>query len=294
MKKFLISIFTIIPVVAFGFYLFKSSEVSIQALSDLSGYTGATSTQEIIKKVEEKIAELPPVLSKKDYPESRLSVGGILDWTNRQRQTNGSLISLSQNSKLNRIASLRRIKDMFEKEYFEHKSPLGIGASDIAHDVGYEYILVGENIAQGNFKSDEDLVQAWMDSSGHRANILNKRYTEIGIAAERGLYKGKKVWLAVQIFGRPLSLCEEPDYSIKKSIDEGENKIDLLDIKAKVYYFEIKSMEKGKMENVEQYDKKIGEYNEIVEQIKLLSNEIKNLVLKYNGQVRVFNACIEK
>lgn len=293
MKKFLISIFTIIPVVAFGFYLFKSSEVSIQALSDLSGYTGATSTQEIIKKVEEKIAELPPVLSKKDYPESRLSVGGILDWTNRQRQTNGSLISLSQNSKLNRIASLR-IKDMFEKEYFEHKSPLGIGASDIAHDVGYEYILVGENIAQGNFKSDEDLVQAWMDSSGHRANILNKRYTEIGIAAERGLYKGKKVWLAVQIFGRPLSLCEEPDYSIKKSIDEGENKIDLLDIKAKVYYFEIKSMEKGKMENVEQYDKKIGEYNEIVEQIKLLSNEIKNLVLKYNGQVRVFNACIEK
>ena len=295
MKKFLIATIILIPIASFGFYFLKKAEVSVPTLNDVSNYIKATSTRKIIKKVEEKIAELPPVLSKKNYPESRLSVIGILGSTNKQRKENGSLPSLSQNSKLSRIASLR-IKDMFEKEYFEHQSPSGVGASDIAYEIGYEFILVGENIALGNFRSDEDLVQAWMDSPGHRANILNNRYTEIGIAAEKGLYKDKKVWLAVQIFGRPLRLCNEPDYSIKKSIGEAENKINLLDIKARAYYFEIQSMEKENMEDedIEEYNKKVGEYNEIVRQVKLLNSGIKILIEKYNSQVKVFNACIEK
>lgn len=293
MKKFFISIAIFVPIIAFGFYFFKSSEFAVPTLTDLSDYIEATSTQKIIQKVEEKIAELPPVLSKKDYPESLLSVGGIFNFTNRQRETNGSLPALSQNSKLNQIAGLR-IKDMFEKEYFEHKSPSGVGASDIAYDVGYEFILIGENIALGNFGGDEALVEAWMDSPGHRANILNKRYTEIGIAAERGLYKSKEIWLAVQIFGRPLNLCNEPDYSLKKPISESEERISLLNIKAKAYYFEIESMKKGNIEAVEEYNKKVGQYNEVVRQIKILSSELKGLIDEYNNQVKVFNACIEK
>lgn len=293
MKKFLIFVVIFLSVAAFGFYFFKSSEFVVPTLTEISNYIEATSTQKIIQKVEEKIAELPPVLSKKDYPESILSADGILDFTNRQRKANGSLLPLSQNSKLNQIASLR-IKDMFEKEYFEHKSPSGVGASDIAYDVGYEFILVGENIALGNFGGDEAIVQAWMDSPGHRANILNKRYTEIGIAAERGLYKGKEVWLAVQIFGRPLNLCNEPDYSLKKSISESEERIDLLNIKAKAYYFEIESMKRGNIEDVEEYNKKVRQYNEVVRQIKILNSELKSSIDKYNSQVKVFNICIEK
>lgn len=293
MKKLLVTIFIIIPLVVIGFYFLNSLELAVPSMKDLSSYIRATSTQNIIQKVEDKLADLPPVLSKKDYPKSLLSSSGILDFTNKQRKANGSLPALSQNSKLNQIASLR-IKDMFEKEYFEHKSPLGVGASDIAHDVGYEFILVGENIALGNFSDDEDLVQAWMDSPGHRANILNNRYTEIGIAAERGLYKGKKVWLAVQIFGRPLSLCAEPDYSTKNFMNEFENKIDLLDTKAKIYYSDIKSMEEGVTGNPEEYNKKVSEYNEIVKQIKFLSDGIKILIDKYNSQVKIFNACIAK
>lgn len=290
MKKLLIFVTIFIPLAVFGFYLLKSPEVSVSTMTD---HISAISTEKIIHKIENDIAILPPILSKKDYPESSLSVGGIFNWTNKQRKENGSIPPLSQNSKLNQIASLR-VKDMFDKEYFEHKSPSGIGASNIAYDVGYEFILIGENIALGNFSGDEAIVRAWMDSPGHRTNILNSRYAEIGIAAERGLYKGKKIWLAVQIFGRPMSLCEEPDYSIKKSISESKNEIDLLDIKAKAYYFEIKSAEKGKIENVEEYNKKVGQYNEIVGQMKILSGGIKNLVDKYNRQVKVFNVCIEK
>ena len=65
MRKLLIFITVFIPLVAFGFYFFKLSEVEVPTLKDLSDYIEATSTQKIIKKVEEKIAELPPVLSKK-------------------------------------------------------------------------------------------------------------------------------------------------------------------------------------------------------------------------------------
>ena len=291
MKKIVILI--IFLFFTFWFYFYQSLKVSIPILKEVSDYIETTSTQKVIRKIEEKIAELPPVLSKKDYPESVLSIEGIINFTNKQRELNSSLSPLFQNSKLNQIASLR-IKDMFEKQYFEHKSPSGIGASNIADDIGYSFILVGENIALGNFNGDEDVVQAWMDSPGHRVNILNSRYTEIGIGVEKGLYKGKKVWLAVQIFGRPLSLCAEPDYSIKKMINELENKISLLDIKIKVYYLEIQSMEKGKIKDIEEYNKKISQYNETINQIKSLNGDIKNFIDRYNSQVRIFNVCIEK
>lgn len=292
MKKTFIYIISFAIFIAVGFYFLKSQDISIPTLNDLSSYIKSTYTRDIIQRVEKKISALPPILSVKDYPNSTLSIDGILNETNRQRKENGSLPSLLENPKLDRIASLR-IKDMFEKGYFEHKSPTGIGASDIASDVGYDFILIGENIALGNFNGDKALVQAWMDSPGHRANILNSRYTEIGIGAEKGKYNGKEVWLAVQIFGRPLSLCNEPDNSIKKSIDEGENFINVLDIKAKAYYFEINAMKNSGIKNADEYNKKVREYNDIVNQIKNKESGLKILIENYNNQIRIFNACVK-
>lgn len=289
MKRLLISVSVLAPIAALGFYFLKMSDEAVYKISD---YLTSTSTQEVIKKIENKVSALPPIFSEKDYPKSNLSVEGILNWTNKQRKINGSLPLLSKNSRLNQIAFLR-IKDMFAKEYFEHNSPQGIGASDIAHDVGYEFILVGENIALGNFDGDEALVQAWMDSPGHRANILNNRYTEIGIAAEKGLYKGKSVWLAVQVFGRPLYLCKQPDYALKKIINERESKIDLLNIEAKAYYFEIQEMKNAGIRNANEYNKKVAAYNEIIKEINSLVAEIKSMIEKYNSQVKIFNACVQ-
>lgn len=292
MKKTFIYIIAFAVFITAGFYFLKSQDISIPTLNDLSSYIESSSTRNIIQRVEKKISALPPILSVKDYPNSTLSVSGILNETNRQRKENGSLPSLLENLKLDRIASLR-IKDMFEKGYFEHKSPTGIGASDIASDVGYDFILIGENIALGNFNGDKALVQAWMDSPGHRANILNTRYTEIGIGAEKGKYNGKEVWLAVQIFGRPLNLCNEPDSAIKKSIDEGENLINILDIKAKAYYFEINSMKNSGIKNADEYNRKVREYNDTVNQIKSKESELKILIENYNNQIRIFNACVK-
>ena len=292
MKKIILYTIAVAVFIVGGLYLFKFSTISIPTLNNLSSYIEATSTRNIIQRVEKKISALSPILSPKDYPDSNLSIIGILNETNRQRKENGALPPLSQNSKLNRIASLR-IKDMFEKGYFEHKSPTGIGASDIASDVGYEFILIGENIALGNFKDDKSLVQAWMDSPGHRANILNNRYVEIGIGAEKGKYNGKEVWLAVQIFGRPLSLCNEPDSVIKKSIDEGENLINMLNIKAEAYYFEINSMKNSGIKNAGEYNKKVREHNNIINQIKSKESGLKILIENYNNQIKIFNACVK-
>ncbi len=292
MKKFLIYAVALIVFAIAGFYLTNFSNVYVPTLNDISARIKATSTRNIIRKVEDKISALSPILSGEDYLNSNLSKIGILNETNRHRQENGHLSPLLQNPKLDRIASLR-IKDMFKNGYFEHKSSTGIGASDIAYDVGYEFIVIGENIALGNFQDDKALVQAWMDSPGHRVNILNDRYTEIGIGAEKGLYNGEKKWLAVQIFGRPLSLCDGPDKMMKKLIEESESVISLLDIKAKVHYFEINSIKSAGIKNVDEYNEKVREYNGIVDQVKNKESEMKILIENYNKQIRIFNGCVK-
>jgi uncharacterized protein YkwD len=50
-----------------------------------------------------------------------------------------------------------------------------VGVGDLSKEVGYGYILIGENLALGNFKDEESWWKAWMDSPGHRANIFNNK-----------------------------------------------------------------------------------------------------------------------
>src|SRR5262249_8345343 len=114
-----------------------------------------------------------------------LTQAGVIKWTNIQRQENGALPALTVNAKLNESAQLK-LKDMFAKQYFEHVSPSGVGPDGLANEVGYAYASIGENLALGNFADDRALVQAWMDSPGHRANILGKSYREIGVAVGKG------------------------------------------------------------------------------------------------------------
>ena len=132
---------------------------------------------------------------------SRLSVAGIIQCTNRARAENGGLPPLSENSLLDAIAS-ERAADMIQKQYFAHYSPSGEGATDVAQRAGYHYKHLGENIALGSFQTDEKIVTAWMQSPGHRQNILSDGCSEIGVAAKRGRMKGEDVWVAVQIFGQ--------------------------------------------------------------------------------------------
>ena len=93
---------------------------------------------------------------------------------------------------------------MFAEQYFAHESPLGNDMVALAGTYNYPYRTIGENLAIGNYLSSQQMVTSWMNSSGHRANILNTSYTEIGVAVVRGTFEGREVWIGVQIYGKPI------------------------------------------------------------------------------------------
>ncbi|MBR8838528.1 MAG: hypothetical protein DSM106950_32135, partial [Stigonema ocellatum SAG 48.90 = DSM 106950] len=102
----------------------------------------------------------------------------VVDLTNQQRQQAG-LQPLQLNDKLEHAANAHS-QDMALNHYFSHNSLDGSPASDRAKNEGYQYSTFGENIAAGQ-ATPEDVVQAWLNSPGHRANILNPNYHDIGV-----------------------------------------------------------------------------------------------------------------
>ncbi len=231
----------------------------------------------------------PPLRSAIDERNSVLTQNGTLEWTNYERKQNG-LQPLTTNALLNQAAA-NKLADMFKQQYFEHVSPDGLGPSDLADNVGYAYVVVGENLALGNFSDDKKLVEAWMNSPGHRENILNPRYQEIGIAVGKSLFEGRQVWLAVQSFGTPLSSCPSIDQELKEQLDQNQARITQLQSQLAVMRADI---DNTKQSNSERYNAKVAEYNALVDTLNTLIAETKAIVEQYNTQVNSFNACLKK
>lgn len=124
----------------------------------------------------------------------------LVDETNINRDVNG-VPMLRVNSALVEAARLKA-EDMAKRSYFAHTSPDGITPWHWLNVVDYRYTAAGENLAV-NFIDSTDVTNAWMSSPTHRANILNKNYTEIGVAAATGSYKGRESIFVVQFFGAP-------------------------------------------------------------------------------------------
>lgn len=103
----------------------------------------------------------------------------LVDAMNRERAAYG-LKPLHLNQELS-LAAGDRIDDMFAKHYFSHVSPDGIDPFSWADKRGYDYSEIGENLAVG-YPTADDVVDGWMHSPGHRANILKADFDEIGIA----------------------------------------------------------------------------------------------------------------
>ncbi len=245
----------------------------------------------IFEEIKEDISTPPPLIGSLFEQETFLTVNGVLFWTNQNRSQNGNLPALQTNSKLN-VAAQNKLKDMFVQQYFEHDSPQGKAAADLAKEAGYDYISIGENLALGNFEDDEALVKAWMDSPGHRANILNPKYTEIGVAVGKGTYKGKKVWMAVQEFGRPASSCPTVNSNIKTQINFLQAEVDSLAAELSVKKQELDSSDPKTKAEYEEYNRKVSEYNNLV---KIYNNKVDvlgSLKQEYNSQVRAYNACL--
>jgi uncharacterized protein YkwD len=99
-------------------------------------------------------------------------------------------------------AAQEKLNDMFQKNYWDHYGPNGETAWDFIDNNGYSYHLAGENLARG-FINSQEVVSAWMNSPSHRANILNDRFREIGVAVGSGKIKGQATTVIVQLFGEP-------------------------------------------------------------------------------------------
>lgn len=89
------------------------------------------------------------------------------------------LPALKNDWELARVAE-HKSQDMATKKYFDHTSPTYGSPFTMLKNYGISYRSAGENIAQGQ-RTAVEVVNAWMNSSGHRANILNKNYTHIGV-----------------------------------------------------------------------------------------------------------------
>ncbi|TYS57881.1 sporulation protein [Sutcliffiella horikoshii] len=110
----------------------------------------------------------------------------VIELTNAERRKNG-LSDLKADASLSNVAR-DKSKDMQTNNYFSHTSPTHGSPFDMMRDYGISYNTAGENIAMGQ-RSPEEVVQAWMDSEGHRKNILTPDFTHIGVGyVEEGNY----------------------------------------------------------------------------------------------------------
>ena len=102
----------------------------------------------------------------------------VVRLVNEQRQKNG-LKPLTANWELSRVARYKS-QDMVDNRYFAHNSPLYGTPFQMIKAFGISFRTAGENIAYGQ-RTPKQVVDTWMNSSGHRANILNSSYTQIGV-----------------------------------------------------------------------------------------------------------------
>jgi len=117
----------------------------------------------------------------------------VLKLVNDERAKNG--LSVLEFSSEAAAAADVRAKEIVSN--FSHTRPNGTSCFTVLSEMGVKYMGAGENIAKGQ-RTPEEVVKDWMNSPGHRANILNKNYTKLGV----GCYKSGSTYYWAQMFLR--------------------------------------------------------------------------------------------
>ena len=183
MKKFLISLISVIGIFSIGATAATTHTV-------VSG----DSMWKIAVKYEVGLCELtdanPKIVNPAlIYPGQIITIptvdSGVLNYesevvrlVNEIRVKNG-LSELKEDWELSRVARYKS-QDMKDNKYFSHTSPVYGSPFQMMKNFGISYRSAAENIAKGQ-RTPQAVVNAWMNSSGHRANILNSSYTHIGV-----------------------------------------------------------------------------------------------------------------
>ncbi|AKA69545.1 spore coat assembly protein SafA [Clostridium scatologenes] len=122
----------------------------------------------------------------------------VISLVNSQRSKVG-LQPFKTNWELSRIARYKS-QDMINKNYFSHTSPTYGSPFNMIENFGIKFSAAGENIAMGQ-RTAEEVMNSWMNSPGHRSNILNPSYTEIGVGLAKNA-NGQCYW--TQMFIKPM------------------------------------------------------------------------------------------
>ena len=133
---------------------------------------------------------------------SAITSSTVISLANAARQE-GGLAALTHNGLLAQAAQAKA-NDMLGRQYFSHNTPTGETPWTFIKAVGYSYVTAGENLAI-DFSEAESIQSAWMNSPGHRANIMNASFQEIGIGIAKGMYNGHETTIVVQMFGAPIA-----------------------------------------------------------------------------------------
>ncbi len=239
-------------------------------------------SEEPIRK-EEKKEILPGPLEVKEnnvLVENLLS-SKIIYFTNIERKKAG-IKTLSENIFLDEAAKQKNL-DMVKNQYFDHISPEGLSVSYFVEKVNYQYLNLGENLALGNFSNENEVVKAWMASPGHRANILDSKFKEIGVNVQKAFFNGRETFLIVQIFARPLSDCPVPDSNLSLSIENQRKEINALQEKINNLKIEIENLQKEwnqiyqeGMAKIQEGTNLIKQGNDLIEQGDRIYNETLN------------------
>ncbi|MFZ2199428.1 MAG: CAP domain-containing protein [Microgenomates group bacterium] len=129
---------------------------------------------------------------------SSVTIDEVVRATNEKRAGAG-LKPLSYNERL-ADAARRKAANMFSENYWAHNSPSGKTPWVWFKEAGYNYVYAGENLAK-DFGSTDRMMDAWMASPTHKENIVNPKYSELGIAVVPGALGGQDTVLVVQLFG---------------------------------------------------------------------------------------------
>ena len=134
-----------------------------------------------------------------------ISVDRLLALTNDERQQN-NLTPLVYNPQLSQ-AAIAKAQDMFAKDYWSHFGPNGETPWNFILTSGYQYEYAGENLAK-NYIDSKAVVNAWLNSETHKANILNRHYEDVGYAVVNGTIANEQTTLVVQMFGSKTKIAD--------------------------------------------------------------------------------------
>lgn len=137
----------------------------------------------------------------------------VVNLTNTERAKQG-LPPLTINGALTQ-AAVAKANYMFDKNFWAHIAPDGTTPWTFIKNAGYAYSVAGENLAR-DFGDSGSMVTAWMNSPTHKDNIVNTKFTDIGIGVVNGKLDGVETTLVVQMFGAPTNAVPRTTELAKK------------------------------------------------------------------------------